>query len=284
MLAALAGMALLAGTEAVVRATSPDDLILWEADPDIGYQPRPNQRGAGWEFNSHSMAAPAFEPSDRVDILLLGDSLVFDTGPEPIAQQISQLTGAAVWPAAAGSWALLNELAWVEANRPVAEYVDAAIFVLNAEDFGERSVWRSPAEHPIRPPASFALHQIHSRARRTSLWHAVAEPDRTPDSMLWSAPLSHFCSRSPRTIFFLYPRRHEEAWPEFVATRSLELLAACPGAVVIDVSPEWSDAYYADHIHPTQEGQVALAQFISSAAKPILPPPNPAPMQGEPTP
>lgn len=53
-----------------------------EANAQIGYNPAANQHGSflnknDYEFNSLHVGAPAFKPNPALNVLLVGDSLVY---------------------------------------------------------------------------------------------------------------------------------------------------------------------------------------------------------------
>lgn len=72
----------LLAAEGGVRALGMVDFPLYEANARIGYIPAANQQGSflnknDWEFNALHMGAPAFTPGPALDVLLVGDSVVY---------------------------------------------------------------------------------------------------------------------------------------------------------------------------------------------------------------
>ena len=108
----------LALIEIAIRISGIIDFPLYDADNHIGYIPKPNQSGSflrthDWQFNSLSMGASEFKPSDTVvDTLLIGDSVVLGGNPykqsDRLGPQLQKIRGGNVWPISAGSWGLRN--------------------------------------------------------------------------------------------------------------------------------------------------------------------------------
>ncbi|MGU5731348.1 hypothetical protein ACV1DR_20970 [Aeromonas jandaei] len=114
------GLALI---EIGIRISGIIDFPLYDADNHIGYIPKPNQSGSflrthDWQFNSLSMGATEFRPTDKdTDTLLIGDSIVLGGNPykqgDRLGPQLQLIHGGNVWPISAGSWALRNELVYL---------------------------------------------------------------------------------------------------------------------------------------------------------------------------
>lgn len=112
-------------TESVLRICGAIDFPIYETNAAIGYIPAANQRGSflnknEWHFNELSMGAGTFKPGPWVDTLLIGDSVVL--GGNPITQNdrlgavLERAIGGRVWPVSAGSWAIRNELNYLQTH------------------------------------------------------------------------------------------------------------------------------------------------------------------------
>lgn len=148
------------------------DLKLHGRDSEVGYYLLPNQSGdsllvGSFEVNPQGLGVKEpFRPSKEFDLLLVGDNLVLGTFRYDQGQRlgpiIEEQTGWEVWPLAAGSWSLWNELRMLS-RRPNLQHVDAIVFVLNAKDFEKVSQWKNEYDHPTKKPISYLLYAIQKR-------------------------------------------------------------------------------------------------------------------------
>ena len=153
------GAALLVGglaAEVGVRVAGLVDFPLYDADATIGYIPKANQRGSflnknDWVINEKHMGAETFVPDPAGNILLVGDSIVWGGNPyalpDRLGPRLQALVKGKVWPIAAGSWSLQNQLAYLNANPDVVSRVDTIVFVLNSGDLGPPSSWNCSLTH-----------------------------------------------------------------------------------------------------------------------------------------
>ena len=158
------GAALLVGglaAEVGVRVAGLVDFPLYDADATIGYIPKANQRGSflnknDWVINEKHMGAKTFVPDPAGNILLVGDSIVWGRNPyalpDRLGPRLQALVKGKVWPIAAGSWSLQNELAYLNANPDVVSKVDTIVFVLNSGDLGPPSSRNCSATHQRERP------------------------------------------------------------------------------------------------------------------------------------
>lgn len=232
---------------------------LYEADDIVGYWPKRSQRGAAylvndWAFNSDSMGvAEEFKPSERSDVLLVGDSIVDGGNRVPQSDKIASLlerkTGWQVWPISAGSWALQNELAFLRRKARVVQSVDRIVFVFNSEDFGEPSSWSSEFTHPRRVPIIPFAYLIGK------FW--LGAPPETPPELR------------------VEPRNVESDWQAFRASVSMPVTVigvpkrgeqGCPWM------PAWIGPHtcadlgpddYDDEFHPDASGRAKLVGLIA---------------------
>lgn len=288
LIVGLAGALLvLAGaTEVAARVVFPFEGPLFDAPEGIGYIPRPNQPG----FNEVSMRAGPFDGSAHDDTLLAGDSIVF-------SGKFRERLGTTYWPIGAGSWALLNELAYIARHPAQMSQIERAVFILNSRDFAPASVWTSEVSTPTHRPASIALRQA-ANFYITRIGWRFQDANAPAVEGDWSKPLHAFCQRFAGTVtVLLYPDKQEfrSGWAPIYNRRQGGISAACPKAQILDVArlPGWGEDAYRDHIHPTDGGASILSRAIrdhaatptvttSLAPKPMSLPLIPAPMQGEP--
>lgn len=277
----LVGLAFLA--EVGVRLSGITDFPLYDANPIIGYIPKASQAGAflnknKWYFNEKSMGASAFKPTDRPDVLLIGDSVVLGGNPysdyERLGPQLARALKEAVWPISAGSWSLVNEVTYLKLNPDVVAGVDRIIFVLNSDDFAAASSWACEENHPRSRPLSAVVYVFRKYV------HELGECS-TPLSELHVPPADwkvviRLLNDSPALaakplLFVLYPKRTEvqnrrllEENLEAYAYQLRSVLGKQRGSYVsVARDPRWNDRWYRDTIHPTVEGTKVLAEIIS---------------------
>lgn len=272
--AALFGLGVIA--EVGVRLAGLTDVPLYSADNHIGYIPAPSQSGSfmdshDWAFNELSMGtAEPFRPDERTDILLIGDSVVLGGNPyrqgDRLGPQLAQATGDTVWPISAGSWALQNELTWLEDHPAVLASVDRIVFVLNGGDFGEPSSWRSELTHPRSRPFSAAAY-LASKYVLKPRPPAIA-PDMAVRIEDWRKDFAAMAAATDAPIIvLLYPDRagKDDTSP------GRELLALGADRIVdLAADPRWNDTYYRDDIHPSPAGTAVLARIIQEGLGPNL--------------
>ncbi len=276
-------IAIAATTELAVLATGITDFPLYDANSEIGYIPRPSQAGSflhknSWEFNSLSMGASEFNPSDKVDTLLIGDSVVLGGNPYrqadrlgPTLQKESKNT---VWPISAGSWALRNELIYLRNHPEVMRDIDNFIFVLNSEDFGKASSWACETTHPRTYPVSAAYYAFQKYIYNIKKCNKT-QPELKVNDGNWQAELNEFFAnpnvKDKPISFFLYPKKTEASLKDLAASaleiHTPNLMQNNSGNIrVFSVArdPRWSTTHYRDDIHPTIDGTKVLAAIINS--------------------
>ena len=267
---------LLIGVECAARAFRMDDVPLYHADSHIGYIIAPDQTGAflwthRWAFNELSMGTSArFKPGLPGSVLLIGDSIVLGGNPfrmeQRLGPQLAAVTGRPVWPIAAGSWALQNELQYLIDHPQVVRGVDQVVLVSNSADFNEPSSWANELTHP-RQRHWWAAWQLF----RKFVW-PPEQPPITAPMRVRRLPLQPLLRQALALshrpwIVMLYPMRAE-----------LHDGAPCgfePPAVLAGVSTRlfcvkrsgaWFDGFYrGDGVHPTPAGTHRLALLIRAA-------------------
>ena len=257
------------------------DFPLYDADAEIGYIPKANQRGSfmnrnDWQVNELHMGNGPFKPSPQGNILLVGDSIVWGGNPyaahERLGPQLQALVPQAVWTVAAGSWALQNELTYLNQHPEVVQAVQQLVVVSNNGDFSRPSSWTCEVTHPRQAPA-LALGYL---ARKYALKEACpASPPvgyQVAAQDVWEM-LRRFTSAHPRlpVTVFLYPDKAECERPglrvQQLDSLAPKLLAHGVGKVYsVASSSAWADCQrlYKDGIHPTPPAMQSLAGIIAT--------------------
>ena len=274
-------LTLVAG-EALVQLLGVVDIPLYRADPTLGYIPAPSQSGnflnfKQWQFNEYSMGSGAFEPdSRRFNMLLLGDSTVMGGNPltqsERLGLQLEDLTGWQVWPVSAGSWALQNQLAYIQKYPQLLDKVDAVAIVSNSGDFDGPSSWASNLTHPLKRPFPGLLY-----AAQKYVFPSAPPPEISAELKVvprdWRADLRDLSGsfRKP-VVIFLFPTSDELDDSEKMRKQLDSIIPALQAQsagnlkiVQVAASPLWNSSFYRDSIHPNADGNAALAKILRSS-------------------
>lgn len=274
--------------EVCIRATGATEFPLYYADNEVGYIPAPGQSGAflnrnSWHFNDKSMgtARPFAEHGPR-DVLLIGDSIVL--GGNTMDQSVklgpvlSELQGRMHWPISAGSWALLNEIRYLQHHPEVVSQFNEFEFIVNSEDFGQASSWACETTHPRNRP-SFALVYLIQK------YLIKLEPCGIPPDHLMVSPgdwqeelrtvLNTSVIRGKRVTIWLYPTLNETKDVRLRISRlesnTLSLSNAMTGVSYHIYSlarhPRWREVEYADDIHPSAKGIKTMAEIMSNGER-----------------
>lgn len=271
----------LISAEVAARLLGVVDFPLYEANSRVGYIPAPSQSGAfmrvnTWQFNSLSMGAAEFTPS-RGDVLLVGDSIVLGGNPykqdERLGPQLTKRLSVNVWPIAAGSWALRNELAYLREHREVVRATHSIVFVLNSGDFGPASSWACDLTHPRVKPAVALAYLARKYVYDWKGCGPAPAETRVPAGD-WRPELREFLdsesARGKRVAFFLYPTRDEARDAQRLRV-DLEANTAelrqngAQEIYSIGRDPRWNSNEYRDEIHPTAAGMQSLAEVMASS-------------------
>ncbi|MBH1986186.1 MAG: SGNH/GDSL hydrolase family protein [Burkholderiales bacterium] len=279
-------MVLLVGlAELTLRVIGMVDFPLYHADARIGYVPMASQEGSflrrnTWAFNEMSMGtARRFDPSAAAnDVFLVGDSIVLGGNTLPQGSKLASLMEAQqerrVWPIAAGSWALRNELRYIKDHPDVARKVGRLVLVLNSADFGEASSWACELTHPRQRPALALLYVARKYVHDWAPCGSPPQELQVPPGD-WRAELRHLVDegvvRPADTTVVLYPTRKEAGEPTLMAwaleSRMVELKAVMGDTVrFISVGRDhrWTTDLYRDDIHPSAQGYAVLAKVIGA--------------------
>lgn len=261
--------ALIVATEIAARLAF--DFPLYEADDRIGYWLKPDQHGAflftkDWAFNGDRLGvAEEFKPSSKLDVLLVGDSIVyggnsFEQG-EKLGPLLEAATGWQVWPAAAGSWALKNQLEFLDSKPHLVDGADVVVFVLNSGDFGPPSEWRSEYTHPRRKPLFYLPYlflRYFGESEPESPPSAVSQYDETAKA--WAA----FVGQADKPVVVVAYANRSEAGSHCEWVPAAFFAAgdwSCFDPSKLGGEP------FADGIHLNPEAVPALARAVSAAVR-----------------
>lgn len=275
--ALLGAAATLIVAEIGVRAIGLTDFPLYEASKDIGYIPQANQQGRflnknEWAFNNEHMGSGPFQPSDAVDTLLIGDSIVLGGNPfttaERLGPRLQALIGGKVWPISAGSWALRNELTYLRAHKDVVAQVDRLVFVLNSGDFGEASSWSCELTHPLSRPI-FSTYYLAQRYG-TSVDKCGTTPAelQVPPGDAFQELAAFLRGTGKQVIVFLYPDKAElisQTQLQEKLTHHIPALrqAGVQHIFLVSDDSRWTPSAYKDTIHPSVQATQTLASIMA---------------------
>lgn len=250
---------------------------LYDVDNIIGYIPKSNQSGSflnknDWVFNDLHMGSRQFAPSAKMDVLLVGDSIVLGGNPlrqsERLASQMEVGTDLAVWPISAGSWSLSNELTYLRQHAEVVSAVDVIVFVLNTADLDNASVWTCELTHPRTRP-TIALWYLF---KRYVFGFRECEKSVAPDLAVAHRDLlidtKKFLNEAGKNvIFILYPNKSELAdmslWKKnSTPLKNFLLSAGAKNVVDLTDDEDWDIDFYRDVIHLKAKGNSELALVI----------------------
>ncbi|MBZ4022156.1 hypothetical protein CKO11_06755 [Rhodobacter sp. TJ_12] len=274
---------LIAVVELSLRFVGVIDFPLYDVDNVVGYVPRANQSGSflnrnDWVINDRNMSTATRWEDGEDDLLLVGDSIVWCGNSYRREDRLSFVLQAReaeiaprrqVWPISAGSWAVVNEVNWLEANRDVLAAAEHVVFVFNSADFGVPSSWRSSLTHPRQRPWSALAYVVQKYLLSQEAPPTPAElivPPRDPVKALTEITEGCDCNLH----IWLYPTKAEFLDPQGKG-QALEggfapFLAALGDEVTVhrvaDI-PEWSVDSYKDGIHGSPQGLRILADAIA---------------------
>ena len=278
----LAAAGLLVAAEVGLRWVGLVDFPVYDTDDQIGYIPAPSQSGNffnhnRWIVNSLSMGSGPWVPHGAHDVLLLGDSLVWGGNPlnqiDKLGPQLeARLSGRwLVWPASAGSWAVLNEVTYLDRHTDVVADAEKIVWVLNTGDFIERTQWSSELTHPRSKPLSALVYAVQKYALphlhlSEDVEAKVVQPVILPESA--AALKNKLATMDGRKVLIvLYPDRMELATPtpHYLAFRTAlkQAMAGCCQFLELREEAEWKQPLYRDDIHPSAAGNRVLAEVLA---------------------
>lgn len=285
VVAAGAVLAFVGMAEVAARYAGLIDFPIYLANNRIGYIPAPSQSGAfmrsnDWVSNSLSMGIQKEFFDTPEDLLVVGDSIVWGGNPyrqeDKLPAQIQKAFAErqfeiAVWPIAAGSWAIVNEANWLIDHPEVLNATETLVFVVNAGDFGRPTSWRNPITHPLEPPSSALLYLVQKYI--VKLPPPAPNPDLTvPEQPVGPAWAEAMNACECNVQIWLYPSRAEMSEDPGATALEANFLSVSndipEGVSIFRVReiPGWSEQMYRDTIHPSTEGVRVLADAIALAS------------------
>lgn len=278
--------------EAVVRLAGLADFPTYLRSDAFGYVPRSNQSGAflgsnRWAFNDRGMGSERpWQPSERADILLVGNSIVMGGNPYDEPDKVAPLLeerlgrGCPVWSVAAGGWSTVNEMRFLQSNPDVMAGTDFFIWEVMAGQMGGLQPWLEETQHPTARPwwatgyvVRKALIQRFGAVGSAASVAVLSDMERHyAEFEQVLGRLTAVASRRPAGLIFLYPDQAQlelaRAGREWMDDRPrIEQLVIRHGLVLLDVAknPRWTSALYKDGVHPTVEGNRILAGLLADA-------------------
>lgn len=287
-IAAAVSVIALAGAEAALHATGFGAYPLYDLDVGLKYIPAANQNGRflnrnAWVFNDRHMGNPEnWTPAKHPNVLLIGNSVVLGGLPYNQEDKLGPLLeralgdGAVVWSAAAGGWTNVNEMAYLDRNRDVIDNADAVVWEFMSGGLSAPSKWPGYYVFPDYKPllltpyivGKYVLPRFGGKVVNDSgALPPTGETDRV--NLQRFRAMAASIAKSRKLVIFMYPSadelRDQAAWAQAVApiVETCKMLAlSC-----IDLAKEaiWTDGLYRDGVHPTVEGNKALAGRIAEA-------------------
>lgn len=263
------------------RLTRISDFPLYEANNKIGYIPKANQSGKflwthDWKFNQYHMGAEAFKPSNADDVLLVGDSIVLGGNQlkqsERLGPTLAKKLNLAVWPISAGSWAMRNELIYLNSNPDVVKNIDTFIFVWNSGDFEKASSWACELTHPQQAPISAFLYVFQKYVYNWQACSGEIKPAFLVADGDWHQELKAFIDspamKHKNVKAFLYPDINEENDAKLMKDKLDSHIneihqAGITNVISVGHDSRWNARYYRDGIHPSGKGNEVLADIMA---------------------
>lgn len=283
-------LVLLVSAEVAIRLSGWVEFPIYTRDPRFGYFPAPQQSGSfrnrnHWVFNDQGMGVAAtWRPSERTDILLIGNSIVsggnaYDQ-PEKLTPRLQGKLGenCAAWPVAASGWATVNAARYLQAHPQLVEKSDFFIWQFMTGQMDNASPWlgetRFPTAHPVWA-TGYVLRKFWSE-RSTASDNAVVEQASDAgknydefESVVQK--LARKSQQSPRGIILAYPtvqqlRLAREGRDWLPDRQRLQRLAKFNDVLLLDLAtlPDWTEDMYWDEVHLTPFGNVVLASLLGN--------------------
>jgi hypothetical protein len=286
LFSATAFLLLLAAVELVLRYKRFDEFWIYQTDPEIGYILAPSQSGmlcgiVPWFTNERSMQnSSTYVPDPQKNILLVGDSLVWGGTPmwkpsERLGALLQADAGGKyrIYPAAAGSWSVLNEITYINRQKDIWPSLRGIVIVSNNGDFWYRTEWSSELTHPRSRPWLVSLYLVEKKffthlppdptdpgydssikpsvKREETAWLESLDPEfRSRITFVWYPDKAEFEKRSAATASLVNE------------VKTLEMKYGCR-FYDVENDPRWKLSFYKDGIHPNLEGNKVLAQIIA---------------------
>jgi hypothetical protein len=103
-----------------------------------------------------------FIPNSSLNNILIGDSIVAGGNlyrkSQRLGVKLSEKLNKPVWSVSAGSWSILNEIAYLRLHPNVVNGATKLIFISNSGDFNQASSWSCEYTHPRQYPNFAAIY------------------------------------------------------------------------------------------------------------------------------
>ncbi len=288
----IAGLILIyVGSEAFLRLAGFGSYPLYDLDDEVKYIPKSDQHGEflnknSWFFNDRHMGNKINWTSQiHPNILLIGNSIVLGGLPYDHKDKLGPLLEKSlderykVWSAAAGGWSNVNEVTYLERNRDVLQNSDIIVLEYMEGGFTAPNAWPGyyvfPDQKPfLLTPYIFEKYVLPRLAGRKVSDSGTLPPLGQADenNVRRFTQLIAAVAKTHRVLIFLYPTKknmhNKQGWEEETApiiNMCKDLSLSC-----LDIAKEnnWTDDLYKeDGVHPTVEGNKALATIIASAVR-----------------
>jgi hypothetical protein len=240
-----------------------------------------------WYFNDKNMPIREnWNPAGEKNVLLIGNSIVMGGNPykqsDKLVSQIQTRLSVnnKVWPIAAGGWTQLNEIAYLKRHPELTAEAGYLAWEYMSGGLSRASPWRGdyvfPSKKPIYATWYFIRRYIFPQFMPAFLESELpatgdAEPANLDEFERELQALAGIINNGRSGIVWLYPslaqlemaKKGEEWLPE---RQKIEELAKRYRLRVVDVAarPEWSETLYRDGVHPSVDGNKALASILAS--------------------
>lgn len=266
--------------EVAVRILGIANVPIRSANSVTGYIPLPNQSGRfllnDWYVNNLSMISHKNYSKKLASVIIAGDSVIFGGNAvqqsDRVGEQLDLLVKGQVFSIADGSWGGKNSIAYFLSSKSVIGSPKEIIFVLNSGDFDKPSSWRCYSTHSTSQPIS----HLYFAIRKYGFPQCEV---KTPNELIaqdfdFNAGLKEFLVQYPHTAIsiILYPTRSElRAGISFKSKLKDVKMKFSQRIDMFDLSAAyqkdnsiWGEHLYRDDIHPTAQGNKALAAYIFS--------------------
>lgn len=279
--------------EGGVRLAGFGDFPTYELDADFGYIPAKKQSGRfmnanQWVFNDRNMGVGNhWRPGLAGNVLLLGNSIVLGGNPVNQRQKLGPLlqqllgTGFHIWPIAAGGWTDTNIDEFLLKNPDLLDGTAITVFEYMKGGFGKAAPWPGEYICPTHHPNILSLYLARKYLVEPLLGHRSSafgvlppsESNTAENIQTFSHIVRSLKTSGKRVIVFSYPTLLDmtDANKAFVSESDrLSKLCVQLSIQCFDLGrwPDWGPQFYrADGVHPTEQGNIKIAEFLGAIIK-----------------
>jgi len=286
-------LGLFAVAEIAARVIGMDQFPIYRQDSEIKYFLAPNQRGdfLGHDYYTNEIGLPlpdTFDKNIHPSILLIGNSIIY--GGNVFKQKEKLFTvlqdempaGQKLWPVALGGWTQVNEMAFLKRHDELIANADGFAWLYMSGGLTAATPWAGEYAFPTARPVCVSCYAVLRYGVIPLLpklfpnelpIRGAVDPVQYENFIATIKSIQNNRHYKYRSIIWLYPIKTEleiakkggDWLPE---RKKITSLAADAGITVIDIaaSPLWTASLYrADGVHPTAEGNRALAKILHDA-------------------